>query len=63
MHGGQAGLARGVDEGHPCQVNAKDWLALAGQGTLPALLQLPYPGPRELPVELDVMGPSGCRER
>ncbi len=44
MHGGQAGLARVVDEGHARKVNADDGLVVMGQGALPALPDLLHPG-------------------
>src|SRR5262249_23715882 len=50
-------LVRGVDIGHVRQVKAKDWLALADSGALPALLQLPHPGPCQPSLELDRQGP------
>src|ERR1700733_11381117 len=49
----QAGLPRGADESHSGQVHAQDRFALTGQSTLPALLQLAQPWPRQPPFELE----------
>src|SRR5262249_45905126 len=57
VHGSQAGLARGVDRGHPGQFHAKNWLSLAGQGGLPAILQQPHRRPCQSSLELKCDSP------
>src|SRR5262245_58666284 len=63
VQGRQAGLARGVDEGHSRQVHAEDRFAPTGQGALPAPFQLPQPRPRQPPFELEGEGPRTVVDR
>src|SRR5262249_21418609 len=56
IHCSQELPAGGVEKGHARQVKAKDRLVPAGQGALPATLQLPHPGACQPPFELERQG-------
>lgn len=56
MRGSQECFARGVDQGHTRQMEAKDGLCPIGLGALPTVLGLPHPGAGQLAFKLERQG-------